>query len=154
METCTPWKENTTQQIDLAFNIFFMVYFFVRVSAQLLFLVSSYFIFVPVHSSIRQVLVHARASLFRRLLYDSTVDCLNIPGPYMDRWSLFMIIWKSSLYTGLSLLWVCLIRMPHTGLGFLRALRLMSVPDILQYLNILKTSTSIREAIPSQLCSF
>ena len=32
----------------------------------------------------------------------------------------------------------------YTGLGFLRALRLMSVPDILQYLNILKTSTSIR----------
>ena len=30
------------------------------------------------------------------------------------------------------------------GLRFLRAMRLMSVPDILQYLNILKTSTSIR----------
>ena len=31
------------------------------------------------------------------------------------------------------------------GLRFLRALRLMTVPDILQYLNILKTSTSIRQ---------
>ena len=31
-----------------------------------------------------------------------------------------------------------------SGLRFLRALRLMTVPDILQYLNILKTSTSIR----------
>ena len=31
MEQCVPWKENTTQQIDLAFNIFFMVYFFIRV---------------------------------------------------------------------------------------------------------------------------
>merc|ERR1712020_386994 len=30
------------------------------------------------------------------------------------------------------------------GFRFLRAMRLMSVPDILQYLNILKTSTSIR----------
>ena len=30
------------------------------------------------------------------------------------------------------------------GLRFLRALRLMTFPDILQYLNILKTSTSIR----------
>ena len=30
------------------------------------------------------------------------------------------------------------------GLRFLRTLRLMTVPDILQYLNILKTSTSIR----------
>ena len=37
-----------------------------------------------------------------------------------------------------------------TGLRFLRALRLMTVPDILQYLNILKTSSSIRLA---QLCS-
>ena len=32
------------------------------------------------------------------------------------------------------------------GLRFLRALRLMTLPDILQYLNILKTSTSIRLA--------
>ena len=31
VETCVPWAENTTQQIDLAFNIFFMVYFFIRV---------------------------------------------------------------------------------------------------------------------------
>ena len=33
-----------------------------------------------------------------------------------------------------------------SGLRFLRALRLMTVPDILQYLNILKTTTSIRLA--------
>lgn len=32
------------------------------------------------------------------------------------------------------------------GLRFLRALRLMTVPDILQYLNVLKTSSSIRLA--------
>src|SRR4051812_18633534 len=31
-----------------------------------------------------------------------------------------------------------------TGLRFLRAVRLMGVPDILQYLNILKGSSSIR----------
>jgi len=31
-----------------------------------------------------------------------------------------------------------------TGLRFLRVLRLMSIPDILQYLNVLKLSTSIR----------
>lgn len=30
------------------------------------------------------------------------------------------------------------------GLRFLRVLRLMSIPDILQYLNVLKLSTSIR----------
>jgi potassium large conductance calcium-activated channel subfamily M alpha protein 1 len=32
----------------------------------------------------------------------------------------------------------------YPGLRFLRALRLMTVPDILQYLNILKTSSYIR----------
>ena len=31
VENCIPWNKNTTQQIDLAFNIFFMVYFFIRV---------------------------------------------------------------------------------------------------------------------------
>ena len=32
VEACIPWSANTTQQIDLVFNIFFMVYFFIRVS--------------------------------------------------------------------------------------------------------------------------
>ena len=32
VERCQKWSDNTTQQIDLAFNIFFMVYFFIRVS--------------------------------------------------------------------------------------------------------------------------
>ena len=31
VEKCIPWNANLTQQIDLAFNIFFMVYFFIRV---------------------------------------------------------------------------------------------------------------------------
>ena len=35
VEQCIPWAKNTTQQIDLAFNIFFMVYFFIRVSFSL-----------------------------------------------------------------------------------------------------------------------
>lgn len=38
------------------------------------------------------------------------------------------------------------LRVSFPGLRFLRALRLMTVPDILQYLNILKTSSSIRLA--------
>lgn len=33
VEKCIPWSANITQQIDLAFNIFFMVYFFIRVSS-------------------------------------------------------------------------------------------------------------------------
>ena len=36
VEQCVPWVENTSQQIDLAFNIFFMVYFFIRVSFNLM----------------------------------------------------------------------------------------------------------------------
>lgn len=31
VETCIPWNESTMQQIDLAFNIFFLLYFFIRV---------------------------------------------------------------------------------------------------------------------------
>lgn len=34
VEQCKEWSSNMTQQIDLAFNIFFMVYFFIRVSGQ------------------------------------------------------------------------------------------------------------------------
>lgn len=34
VERCQKWSNNTTQQIDLAFNIFFMVYFFIRVSGE------------------------------------------------------------------------------------------------------------------------
>ncbi|GBP18935.1 Calcium-activated potassium channel slowpoke [Eumeta japonica] len=30
VERCQKWSDNITQQIDLAFNIFFMVYFFIR----------------------------------------------------------------------------------------------------------------------------
>uniref|UniRef100_A0A182IXS6 Calcium-activated potassium channel BK alpha subunit domain-containing protein n=1 Tax=Anopheles atroparvus TaxID=41427 RepID=A0A182IXS6_ANOAO len=30
VERCQKWSNNITQQIDLAFNIFFMVYFFIR----------------------------------------------------------------------------------------------------------------------------
>ncbi|WAQ96141.1 SLO-like protein [Mya arenaria] len=30
VESCTPWAESTTQQVDLAFNVFFMIYFFIR----------------------------------------------------------------------------------------------------------------------------
>ena len=40
-----PWLENTTQQIDLAFNIFFMVYFFIRVQI-FLFLFITFMFFV------------------------------------------------------------------------------------------------------------
>jgi len=99
VETCIPWAKNTTQQIDLAFNIFFMVYFFIRFIA-------------------------ASDKFWFMLELYSFVDYFTIPPSFV------------SIY--LDRTWI--------GLRFLRALRLMTVPDILQYLNILKTSTSIRLA--------
>uniref|UniRef100_A0A061QHQ8 BK channel n=1 Tax=Cupiennius salei TaxID=6928 RepID=A0A061QHQ8_CUPSA len=99
VETCHSWSENTTQQIDLALNIFFMVYFFIRFIA-------------------------ASDKLWFMLELYSFVDYFTIPPSFI------------SIYLGRT--WI--------GLRFLRALRLMSVPDILQYLNVLKTSSSIRLA--------
>ncbi|XP_037083803.1 calcium-activated potassium channel slowpoke-like [Pollicipes pollicipes] len=103
VEQCIRWSSNATQQIDLAFNIFFMVYFFIRFIA-------------------------ASDKLWFMLEMYSFVDYFTIPPSFV------------SIY--LNRTWI--------GLRFLRALRLMTVPDILQYLNILKTSSSIRLA---QLCS-
>merc|ERR1719220_706860 len=99
VEQCVPWNANITQQIDLAFNIFFMVYFFIRFIA-------------------------ASDKFWFMLELYSFVDYFTIPPSFV------------SIY--LDRTWI--------GLRFLRALRLMTVPDILQYLNILKTSTSIRLA--------
>ncbi|XP_022235509.1 calcium-activated potassium channel slowpoke-like [Limulus polyphemus] len=99
VEKCVLWSTNTTQQIDLALNIFFMVYFFIRFIA-------------------------ASDKLWFMLELYSFVDYFTIPPSFV------------SIY--LDRTWI--------GLRFLRALRLMSVPDILQYLNILKTSSSIRLA--------
>ncbi|XP_067617669.1 calcium-activated potassium channel slowpoke isoform X2 [Eurosta solidaginis] len=99
VERCQNWSNNITQQIDLAFNIFFMVYFFIRFIA-------------------------ASDKLWFMLEMYSFVDYFTIPPSFV------------SIY--LDRTWI--------GLRFLRALRLMTVPDILQYLNVLKTSSSIRLA--------
>ena len=87
------------RQVDLAFNIFFMVYFFLR-------------------------FVAAADKVWFWLEMYSLIDYFTIPPSFV------------SIYLDRS--WI--------GLRFLRALRLMSVPDILQYLNVLKTSSSIRLA--------
>ena len=116
MEQCVPWKENTTQQIDLAFNIFFMVYFFIRViSAPPL---------RPSHQTSSFQFIAASDKFWFMLELYSFVDYFTIPPSFV------------SIY--LDRTWI--------GLRFQRAMRLMSVPDILQYLNILKTTTSIRLA--------
>nr|XP_046919729.1 calcium-activated potassium channel slo-1-like isoform X3 [Dermatophagoides farinae] len=99
VEKCQKWNENATQQFDLALNIFFMVYFFIRFIA-------------------------ASDKLWFMLELYSFVDYFTIPPSFV------------SIYVDRT--WI--------GLRFLRALRLMSFPDILQYLNVLKTSSSIRLA--------
>ncbi|CAF0827923.1 unnamed protein product [Brachionus calyciflorus] len=97
IETCQKWKESISQQIDLGFNLFFMLYFFIR-------------------------FVAAQDKLWFWLDIFSIVDYFTIPPSFV------------SIYLDRN--WI--------GLRFLRVLRLMNIPDILQYLNILKTSNSIR----------
>ncbi|CAL1545839.1 unnamed protein product [Lymnaea stagnalis] len=97
VETCLPWSSSTTQQVDLAFNVFFMIYFFIR-------------------------FVAANDKLWFWMELFSFVDYFTIPPSFV------------AIYLDRN--WL--------GLRFLRALRLMSIPDILTYLNVLKTSTLIR----------
>jgi len=97
IEHCVEYEKNISQQIDLAFNMGFMVYFFIR-------------------------FVAANDKLNFMFEMGSFVDYFTIPPSFV---SIF-----------LDRTWI--------GLRFLRALRLMSIPDILQYLNILKLASSIR----------
>lgn len=99
VESCTPWSESTTQQVDLAFNVFFMLYFCIR-------------------------FVAAQHKLWFLLELYSWVDYFTITPSFV------------SIYLNRN--WL--------GLRFLRALRLMNLPDILQYLNILHTNKEIRLA--------
>ncbi|RUS73310.1 hypothetical protein EGW08_018921 [Elysia chlorotica] len=97
VETCLPWSSSPRQQVDLAFNVFFMIYFFIR-------------------------FVAANDKLWFWVELFSFVDYFTIPPSFV------------AIYLDRN--WL--------GLRFLRALRLMSIPDILTYLNVLKTSTLIR----------
>ncbi|KHJ42253.1 transporter, cation channel family protein [Trichuris suis] len=106
VETCISWSKSPSQQIDLAFNIFFLIYFFIRSIAYGL------------------QFVAATDKVWFLLEVYSFVDYFTIPPSFV------------AIY--LERTWL--------GLRFLRALRLMTVPDILQYLNVLKTSSSIRLA--------
>ncbi|KRX96088.1 Calcium-activated potassium channel slo-1 [Trichinella pseudospiralis] len=99
VETCIPLSQSPSQQIDLAFNIFFLIYFFIRFIA-------------------------ATDKVWFLLEVYSFVDYFTIPPSFV------------AIY--LERNWL--------GLRFLRALRLMTLPDILQYLNIMKTSNAIRLA--------
>uniref|UniRef100_A0A1I8JSB2 BK channel n=1 Tax=Macrostomum lignano TaxID=282301 RepID=A0A1I8JSB2_9PLAT len=96
-EECVAWSESVTQQVDLAFNVIFLVYFFVRFIA-------------------------AQDKLWFWFEMYSIVDILTIPPSFV------------AVYLDQN--WI--------GLRSTRALRILSLPDVLQYLNILRTSTGIR----------
>ena len=72
-----------------------------------------------------------------------------VNNPFVKFWTLACIAESSKICArGDKTLMLRRIRMEHgtccAGLRFTRALRLMTIPDVLQYLNILKTSNSIR----------
>lgn len=148
VEQCKEWSSNMTQQIDLAFNIFFMVYFFIRVSGTAK--------PTPCHTAGPLANDHWFAYLFSssppvtncgscwRCTLSSTTLRYH-PLLYPSTWIEHGSVWfdcYSRFENGGRWLVLCMC----VGLRFLRALRLMTVPDILQYLNILKTSSSIRLA--------
>ena len=80
VETCVPWAVNKTQQIDLAFNIFFMVYFFIRVTHNNPDLHLQHYICFLVHCCLWQVLVHAGTLLVCGLLHHPTFFCIYLFG--------------------------------------------------------------------------
>lgn len=99
VETCFEWGDSIAQQIDFAFNMFFLVYFFIRFLAS----DDKFFFWIEINSF---------------------VDYFTIPPVFVG-----IVIDRQWL-----------------GLRFLRAFRLMNIPDILQYLRILKTGNLIRLA--------
>ncbi|XP_056626751.1 calcium-activated potassium channel subunit alpha-1-like [Triplophysa dalaica] len=93
IESCHDFEKNYTLQIDMAFNVFFLLYFGLRFIA-------------------------ANDKLWFWLEVNSVVDFFTVPPVFV------------SVYLNRS--WL--------GLRFLRALRLIQFSEILQFLNLLKTS--------------
>uniref|UniRef100_A0A4W4HRJ7 BK channel n=1 Tax=Electrophorus electricus TaxID=8005 RepID=A0A4W4HRJ7_ELEEL len=97
IESCPDFRTDFTLQVDMVFNIFFLVYFGLRFIA-------------------------ANDKLKFWLDLNSIVDFFTVPPVFL------------SMYLNRS--WL--------GLRFLRALRLIQISEILQFLNILQTSDSIK----------
>ncbi|CAF1013292.1 unnamed protein product [Adineta ricciae] len=98
IESCQLWSQSPTQQIDLAFNVFFLFYFFLR--------------FVAAQDKLR----------FWCLDIHSWVDFFTIPPSF------------TAIVLGRN--WI--------GMRFFRIARILNIPDILQFLHILRSSNSIR----------
>ncbi|CAM2707141.1 unnamed protein product [Rotaria socialis] len=97
IESCTEFNKSFTMQADLALNILFLVYFFLRFTAS----------------------QHKRRFWFS--VY-SIVDMFTIPPSFV------------ALYLNRN--WI--------GFRFLRAIRIMNIPDILQYMGLIERPRTIR----------
>ncbi|PAA78279.1 hypothetical protein BOX15_Mlig032474g3 [Macrostomum lignano] len=97
VENCVPWSQSVLNQVDLAFNIVFLIYFCIRFLA-------------------------AQDKLWFWLEIYSIVDYCTVPPAFVN------------IYLNQS--WL--------GLRFIRCLRIMTLPDVLQYLSVLKSGTVIR----------
>lgn len=85
VERCQKWSDNITQQIDLAFNIFFMVYFFIRVSL--------FFLQVMILFSIRDYSVSWSPHIFQSA--NSNMEC-NIDSKIW--WARIHLKWSTIAY--------------------------------------------------------
>ena len=101
-------------------------------------------------------MVHARTVQHYRILHHTTIVCLDLSGSNMDRIAFFKSFKVRALllpsectpkfgFKVHALAFECLLEINFKLISF-PPKRLMSIPDILQYLNILKTSSSIRLA--------
>ena len=90
MEQCKEWSGNMTQQIDLAFNIFFMVYFFIRVNKIVLLLLACFYCWIKKQMFLYLLqFIAASDKLWFMLEMYSFVDYFTIPPSfvsiYLDR---------------------------------------------------------------------
>lgn len=97
VEVCEPWFVSVSQQIDLAFNVIFLIYFFIRFLA-------------------------AQDKVWFWVDGWTVVDVLTIPPSFLS--------------ISLERAWL--------GFRFMRITCLASLTDVLQYLDIMKSASSIR----------
>lgn len=94
--------------------------------------------------STRQAMVSRRDIFFRRLFHNSAIFRRHLHQSQLARWVVRSVARLHGTFSAYYYRNCHVWRHLMPGLRFSRVLRLMTTPDILQYLNILKTSNSIR----------
>lgn len=134
IESCQNWSHSITQQIDLVFNVFFLFYFFLRVRSSNECFWSLILFFVVLNFS----------SLPHKINFDSGV-WIFIRGSIILRshrhsQRLFLVeIGSVSWWRKFNVSSII-----YLGMRFFRIARILNIPDILQFLHILRSSNSIR----------